>query len=239
MWWRRRGLRSTRRGCGRRSVCSLPDYMVPCGVGGAGSVAADAERQARPPGAAGAGVRLGARGASRAAQRRRRRSCVRCLPRCWGVERVGIDDNFFELGGHSLLGDASDQPDPGGARCRGGDPQPVRGAERACSLRGGLSSEAQALRAPLTPAGRVPPRSRCPMRSGGCGSWTRSGGRHRSGDLCDPAGGAAVGGAGPRCAGGGAGRSGRAAREPAHGVPGPARGAAAADPGGGGGAACA
>ena len=27
-------------------------------------------------------------------------------------------------------GDAADQPDPGGARCRGGDPQPVRGAER-------------------------------------------------------------------------------------------------------------
>ena len=26
-----------------------------------------------------------------------------CLPRCLGVERVGIDDNFFELGGHSLL----------------------------------------------------------------------------------------------------------------------------------------
>ena len=42
-------------------------------------------------------IRIGRRG------RRRRRSCARCLPRCWGVERVGVDDNFFELGGHSLL----------------------------------------------------------------------------------------------------------------------------------------
>ena len=25
------------------------------------------------------------------------------MPRCWGVERVGIDDNFFELGGDSIV----------------------------------------------------------------------------------------------------------------------------------------
>ncbi len=48
-----------------------------------------------------------------------------------------------------------------------------------------------------------------------------------------------VGRARPRGAGGGAVRSGRAAREPAHGVPGPARGAAAVDPGAVGGAAAA
>ena len=35
--------------------------------------------------------------------RRRRRCCARCLPRCWGVDRVGIDDNFFELGGDSIV----------------------------------------------------------------------------------------------------------------------------------------
>ncbi len=48
-------------------------------------------------------------------------------------------------------GDAADQPDPCGAGRRGCDPQPVRGAERAALARR-LSSEAQALRAPLVPA---------------------------------------------------------------------------------------
>ena len=46
-------------------------------------------------------------------------------------------------------GDAADQPDPRGAGCRGGDPQPVRGAER-----GGAGAAAvvggEASRAPLT-----------------------------------------------------------------------------------------
>ena len=35
--------------------------------------------------------------------RRRRRSCASSLPRCWALERVGIDDNFFELGGDSIM----------------------------------------------------------------------------------------------------------------------------------------
>ena len=60
----------------------LPDYMVPSALVVLERSAADAERQARPPRAAGAGawvhrIRIVRRG------RRRRRSCVRCLPRCW------------------------------------------------------------------------------------------------------------------------------------------------------------
>src|SRR4029079_17128784 len=55
-----------------------------------------------------------------------------------------------------------------------------------------------------------------------------SGGDQRH--LCDPAGGAAQGHTRPRGAGGSAGRSGRAARELADPVPGPARCAAAGDP---------
>ena len=68
-------------------------------------------------------------------------------------------------------GDASDQPDPCGAGCRGGDPQPVRGAERrgagAAAFVGGAGAACAA-----GGGGRGRPRSRCPMRSGGCGSWS-------------------------------------------------------------------
>ena len=74
------------RGAGHRSaagraVAATAGLHGAVRAGGAGAAAADAERQARPPGAAGAGawchrIRIGRRG------RRRRRSCVRCLPRC-------------------------------------------------------------------------------------------------------------------------------------------------------------
>ena len=44
---------------------------------------------------------------ARRVRRRRGRRSRRCWPgsgpRCWALERVGVDDNFFELGGHSLL----------------------------------------------------------------------------------------------------------------------------------------
>ena len=103
-------------------------------------------------------------------------------------------------------GDASDQPDPGGAGCRGGDPQPVRGAERGGAGGCGCRRRRRRRCGRRWWRCRGRRRSRCPMRSGGCGSWTGWRGRGRTGGrqprpagdadwrhLCDPAGGAAEG----------------------------------------------
>ena len=187
---------------------ALPEPELALGACAAG--AADA--------AGGDPVRAVCRGAGGRAGRRRRQ-----LLRAWRALAAG---------------DASDQPDPGGAERRGGDPQPVRGAERGgaggCGCRRRNAAGVAARR--LWRCSRVLRRSRCPMRSGGCGSW--SGWRVRTGGGRQPDGGTYViplavrlaGDARPRGAGGGAVRSGRAAREPADGVPGAARGAAAGDP---------
>ena len=103
MWWRAAGCGAgAARGCGRRLAGRLPELHGAVGDRGAGAAAADAERQARPACAACAGAVVGARRRGCRA-RRRRRCCAGCLPRCWGVERVGIDDNFFELGGDSIV----------------------------------------------------------------------------------------------------------------------------------------
>ena len=79
----------------------LPDYMVPSALVVLERLPltpnGKLDRRALPEPELGRRIRIGRRG------RRRRRSCARCLPRCSGVERVGVDDNFFELGGHSLL----------------------------------------------------------------------------------------------------------------------------------------
>ena len=83
----RRG-RSTRRRCARRSARALPELHGAVRVRGAGRAAADAERQARPPGAAGAGASASAAGASRrAADAAARRSLCALFAEVLGVER--------------------------------------------------------------------------------------------------------------------------------------------------------
>ena len=150
-WWRGRtalpgrGLSATWWGrpmLWRRRTCGVAGVAVTCAARahgavcdrGAGAAAAHSERQARPPGAAIAGGDVGA-GLSCAAQPAGG-AAVRALCRGSG-RRAGRHRGQLLRAWRSLAaGDASDQPDPGCAVCRGADPQPVRGAHGAGALCG-------------------------------------------------------------------------------------------------------
>ena len=190
--WCGRGRERRCRGAARASRCEPAGLHGAVGVRGAGRAAADAQRQARPPGAAGAGARRRAV----AARPRTPQEEMLCalFAEVLGLRAGRHRRQLLRARRPFAAGDAADQPHPLDARCRA-----RRSA--ACSRRRPWrrwpsgSHDAQAARPALACPWRVRPRSRCPSRSAGCGSST---GWRAERDLQDPAGGAAHGRARPR-----------------------------------------
>ena len=158
--------RRCRWACARIWASSLPDYMVPAAFVMLDGSAADAQRQARPQGAAGA--RADAHEVRRAPRTPQEEILCALFAEVLGLERVGIDDNFFALGGHSLLATRLI------SRIRASlDVEiAIRSAVRSADRRGAGAAAATRRRRRVRRCCRlrVRPRSRCRLRSAGCGS---------------------------------------------------------------------
>ena len=143
-----------------------------------------------------------------------------------GVERVGVDDNFFERGGHSLLATRLISR----IRATLNVEVAIRSLFEAPSVEAlaqRLSSEAAASRPPLV---AMPRPAEIALSYAQRRLWFLERLEGISGTYVIPLAVRLQGTFDRTALEAGAGRSGRAAREPAHGVPGPARGAAARDP---------